>query len=68
MGTHIPNIIRAGTFYSNRGMEFWLLRNTDNPIVIDLIKCRYNRIIIGIRDQNEWINTLNNIREKINKK
>ncbi len=43
----------ARTFYSNRGMEFWLLRNNDNPIIINLENYKYNRIIIGIKDRNE---------------
>ncbi len=53
IGTHIPNKIMARTFYSNRGMEFWLLRNNDNPIIINLENYKYNRIIIGIKDRNE---------------
>ncbi len=44
--THISNIIRARTFYSNSVIEFWLLRNGDNPIIIQLDNYKYKKMII----------------------
>jgi len=68
IGTYISNIIIVGTFYSNSGMEFWLLTKGDNPIIIELENYKYKRMMIGIRDKNEWIHNLNKMKEKINKK
>jgi hypothetical protein len=35
-GTAIPALIKAGTYYTSRGKEFWMLKKKDNPIRIEL--------------------------------
>jgi hypothetical protein len=35
-GTAIPGLIKAGTYYTFRGKEFWMLKKKDFPIRIEL--------------------------------
>ncbi|MBW4636631.1 MAG: PH domain-containing protein [Gloeocapsa sp. UFS-A4-WI-NPMV-4B04] len=57
-GTSIPGVISAGTFYTNRGKEFWYVTKDINYLVIELKDESYQRIILNIDDNQFWQQTL----------
>lgn len=53
-GTYIPKLVRAGTYYTPRGKEFWYVTRGRRPLVIELRAGGYKRIVLGLRDgENE---------------
>lgn len=53
-GTFIPNMIRAGTFLTKRGREYWLTKH-DRPevLTIELQDHFYKRLVLGFRSKEE---------------
>ena len=47
-GTFLPGFIKAGTFYTRRGREFWYVtRNTPRIYTIELANMSYHRLVLG---------------------
>jgi hypothetical protein len=47
-GTFFPGLIKAGTFYTRRGKEFWHVTNTHRFVyTIKLQDMSYKRIVVG---------------------
>ena len=57
-GTHIPGIIKAGTFLTDRGKEFWYVTRKKSFLVLAVAsrKYPYKRIILSV-DNNEDLNS-----------
>lgn len=53
-GTSIPGVIGAGTFYTDRGKEFWYVIKDRNYLVIELKDESYQRIILNVDDNEFW--------------
>src|SRR3989338_6268781 len=50
-GSFFPGLIKAGTYYTGRGKEFWYVtRKRRSVVVIDLHDEKYNRIVVGFPD------------------
>lgn len=49
-GTHIPDVITAGTFYHDGKRVFWDVHNPDNTVVIELRDERYNELVIEVAE------------------
>lgn len=64
-GTEIPGLIKAGTFYTFRGTEFWMLRKKDNPVRIELKNNKFKRLIVGIDNYERWVFVIENLKERI---
>ena len=59
-GTSLPGLVRAGTYYSKRGKEFWLVnQRKDNYLTIELQDENYRRIIITVENNEFWQQRLN---------
>ena len=54
VGTHFPGLIRAGTFYTRRGKEFWYFTRGKKFLVIELKNDAYKRIILGLEKNRFW--------------
>ena len=54
-GTYLPGVIKAGTYYTERGREFWYCTGQDHPVLaLDLEALEYyKRIVIDWPDQPE---------------
>jgi hypothetical protein len=63
-GTSFPGV-KAGTYYTSRGKEFWMLRRKDNPIRIELNNNRFKRLVLGVKDHDRWIFTMRVLKEKV---
>lgn len=50
LGTNIPGVLTAGTFYQHGKQIFWDVHNPDNTIVIELRDERYNELIVEVAD------------------
>ncbi len=47
-GTLLPGFIKAGTFYTRRGKEFWYVtRNHTHIYTIELKDMTYKRLVVG---------------------
>jgi hypothetical protein len=61
-GTFFPGLIKAGTYLTNRGKEFWYTTRSKNFLSIEIKQGFYKRIILSVNG-NESIK--NKIQEKI---
>jgi hypothetical protein len=50
MGTSVPGIFAAGTFYYHGEMVFWDVRHPDNTIIVSLVHERYKKLILEVAD------------------
>jgi hypothetical protein len=57
-GTNLPGIIKAGTYYTNRGKEFWYLTRGSEVLRLELKGESYDRIILGVKDSSFWTSKL----------
>ena len=62
--TFFPRLIKAGTYLTNRGKEFWYATRNKKLLCIELKQGFYKKIILSTND-NELIK--NRILEKIRK-
>lgn len=47
-GTFLPGLIKAGTFYTRRGREFWyVIHNHPRIYTIELTNMAYKRLVVG---------------------
>ncbi|HTL89119.1 MAG TPA: PH domain-containing protein [Leptolyngbya sp.] len=52
-GTSLPGVIKAGTYYTDRGKEFWYATRSGRYLVLELENEFYKRIILTV-DQNQF--------------
>ena len=60
-GTFVPGVIRAGTYYTKRGREFWYVTRQDGPLdqakalSLDLSQDEYyKRIVLSVQSCQSW--------------
>lgn len=53
-GTFLPGVIKAGTYYSKRGKEFWYVTADKDYLTLELHDESYRRVIITIPDNVAW--------------
>ncbi len=53
-GTFLPGIIKAGTYYTKRGKEFWYVTTDRDYLTLELHDEPYRRIVITIPDRLAW--------------
>ncbi|WP_309640564.1 hypothetical protein [Flavobacterium sp.] len=59
VGTYIPFIITAGTYYLRRKTNFWDVSREKNTIIVELQNHRYNKLYIEVKDPEAAITLLN---------
>ncbi|MFM6134684.1 MAG: hypothetical protein ACKPCP_11040 [Sphaerospermopsis kisseleviana] len=61
-GSFVPGLIKAGTYYTDRGKEFWYVtrkNNFGNVLNIELVEEDYKRIVLNdVENHWEWQNRL----------
>jgi hypothetical protein len=60
LGTAIPHIFRAGTFYQDGDYVFWDVRHPEKTIVIDLDHEHFGKLIIEVADPTAAVALINN--------
>lgn len=58
MGTSIPKLITAGTYYGASGKEFWNIHLDNESIVFDLENYEYSRIVVQVDNAAQIISQL----------
>jgi hypothetical protein len=52
-GIRLPGAIKAGTYHTPRGREFWYVTEK-GVLVLELENESYSRIVLSIDDNEEW--------------
>lgn len=63
-GTYFPGLIKAGTYYTRNGKEFWYVIRGKNYLTIELENESYKRIVLGLDENQEWVGKINKERTK----
>jgi hypothetical protein len=63
-GTAIPGLTKAGTYYTSRGKEYWMLKKKDSPIRIELDNNNFKRLILGVSGHEKRASIIRNLRER----
>jgi hypothetical protein len=50
MGTNLPGVISAGTFYQHGKTVFWDVHHGEKAIILDLHDERYDELIVEVED------------------
>jgi hypothetical protein len=60
-GTGLPGVIKAGTFYTRRGKEFWyaVRSRKDQPLTIELTGANFKRVAVTIEGATGWVARIN---------
>ncbi|WP_437678117.1 hypothetical protein [Sorangium sp. So ce131] len=60
-GTSVPGLIKAGTYYTDRGKEFWYTGRvrSDNRLTIELEGEPYRRLVVTVDDAVGWAERIN---------
>ncbi len=60
-GTFVPGIIKAGTYYTKQGKEFWYVTEDKNYLTLDLQDEPYRRLIITIPESQSWYDRISGL-------
>jgi len=63
-GTFFPGLIKAGTYLTNRGKEFWYTTSNKKFLCIELRQGFYKRIIISVNENESIKNKISEIIKK----
>jgi hypothetical protein len=58
MGTQVPGLLTAGTFYEQGGIVFYDVHDPGNTIVLELSHERYERLIIEVENPAAAVKTI----------
>jgi hypothetical protein len=58
-GTFLPGIIKAGTYYTKQGKEFWYVTDDRNYLILELTDEAYCRLVLTIPDHQVWYDRIN---------
>lgn len=53
-GTFLPGVIKAGTYYTKRGKEFWCVVRGKDALRIEMSNEGFSRLVLGITDGASW--------------
>jgi len=56
-GTYLPGVIKAGTYYTPRGKEFWYVTKK-GCLVLELRDEPYRRIILSVERYKQWAESI----------
>ena len=59
LGTDLPGLFAAGTFYYQGELVFWDVRHVEQTVIVSLDHERYKKLIIEVADP-EWVVSLLN--------
>jgi hypothetical protein len=63
-GTEIPGLLAAGTYYSDRGREFWYVTSDRHYLVLELRHEFYQKIVLTSEQNETWATTIRRQLEK----
>jgi len=54
-GTFLPGVIKAGTYYTPRGKEFWYVTKDKDYLVLELRDEPFKKIILTLEQNELWV-------------
>lgn len=54
-GTFLPGVIKAGTYYTPRGREFWYVTKDKDYLVLELRDEPFKKIILTLEQNQSWV-------------
>jgi hypothetical protein len=54
-GTFLPGAIKAGTYYTPRGREFWYVTKDKDYLVLELQDEPFKKIILTLEQNQLWV-------------
>ncbi|MFQ6010966.1 MAG: hypothetical protein ACE5KG_02215 [Nitrososphaerales archaeon] len=60
LGTNVPKIFNAGTFWTKEGKSFWYVRNRSKCITLELMEHEYWKVVIEVDDKVETAGMISN--------
>jgi hypothetical protein len=63
-GTYFPGLIKAGTYYTRNGKEFWFVVRDKKYLTIELENESYKRIVLGLDENEQWAEKINQEKAK----
>ncbi len=58
-GTFLPGIVKAGTYYTSRGREFWVVTRDEDCLTLELEDEFYKKIVLTIEQSQVWRDRIN---------
>jgi hypothetical protein len=58
IGTDVPGLFAAGTFYYRGELVFWDVRHPERAIIVSLQHERYKKLIVEVEDPTETVTRL----------
>lgn len=58
-GVFLPGVVKAGTYYTGQGKEFWYVAKNHSYLTIELQDEPYHRIVLTIDDNEFWAERIN---------
>jgi len=58
VGTQVPGVLTAGTFYENGGIVFYDVHDPEKTIVLELEHERYQRLIVEVESPHATLRAL----------
>lgn len=57
-GTHLPGVIKAGTYYTRQGREFWYATVDHQFLVLELREEPYQKIVLTVENNQDWLDRI----------
>ena len=58
-GTFLPGVIKAGTYYTSHGREFWYATRDEDCLTLELDDEFYKKIVLTIEQSQIWRDRIN---------
>jgi hypothetical protein len=57
-GTHLPGVLKAGTFHQNGRRVFFDVRDPDNTVIVDLRDEHFDQLVLEVDDPDAVVNAV----------
>ena len=61
-GTFLPGVIKAGTYYTKQGKEFWYVTKDKNYLTLELVNEPYKRMVFTLNENEVWQERINQLK------
>ena len=61
-GTFVPGLIKAGTYYTDTGKQFWYVTKGKGILNLELKNESYKRIVLGLDNNIHWAKKISDAR------
>lgn len=61
LGTYLPGVITAGTFYQSGNLVFWDVHNADNTLRIELTHEKYAALFVEVENPSQSLELLHQV-------